>query len=218
MSKLRDYLTGFITAILFIFSVFSYAIDLSGPSTEWAVALEGNSFDLGDDTQSAGAIDLVGSDGSGKFLPALSLSYDDKNTPDTSDDEVAFRFCGDQVLNEIGLFTGRLWIGLDIETDNDLDAFVQVKGDDGSYSLSVFAAGNSANNSPDSSSISAGQLVKSLTLGTDLSIDSTLSVDGANSFNGDVDDDGSPDYFVTVKGKRQLWRCLLFLILLYIYL
>ncbi len=192
-------------------------IPLSDDSTSWIPVLDGLNFDPGNDYQAGGAGELVGTNSLTGGSPTLSLplfytKYDDKGTPATADDEVAFRFRVDgagEALDGSGNFeySTNTWIGMDVDLDNSLDVFLLVKGKTGAYTLRVFEGGGDTNTSPSTSSITNPTDfptdLSPLTFGTDFHYDKTgtiegyaASVDGVSS-NANIDGDNNADFFVS---------------------
>ena len=88
-------------ATLFSASAFA-AIDLTTVSTSWTTVLVGDKFDPGNDQQATASIDVLGN----ATNPMFYMEYDDQGTPDTTDDEVGFRFRGDNIADNRGDFSG----------------------------------------------------------------------------------------------------------------
>ena len=167
------------------------AIDLLSTSDTWAQVLVGNKFDPGQDTQALAAVDLTGFG----TMPLFYMKYDDGTTPgDTSDDEVAFRFRADHAVNNQGEFDGYIWIGLDVDSDNDIDAFMMLVGKNGAYSMDVYDAGSGGNISPNTTSIDSGSIIP-VTTGFSFNHSLITVIDTAST--ADLDADGDPDYLIT---------------------
>ncbi len=202
-----------IIALLTSLTIYSTPITLNGPSSDWFVIMEGEKFDPGNDVQAQADVDLVGrgpipTDGSSpEVVGGLYYQFDDNATPAIlTDDEIAFRVRADDNVfkNGTGPYDGTIWIGMDVDADNDLDVFIQVKGNGkaGQSTLSVYEAGNGANTSPSTTTIGNGSTLLTFTDNVDLLIDTTLNIDGALAGGtplGDVDQDGVPDQFVNFR-------------------
>lgn len=178
-------------------------IDLTGPVSSWDIIMQGTAFDPGNDQQASSnpGVDIVGTD-----LDATMLTiYDDKGTPgDTSDDELAFRVRVGGA-NSQGGFGGNLWIGMDVDLDGDLDAFIGMDGDgktgasfDGQ--VQVYEAGNDLNTSPSTSSaINPVWVADLLDNGTNYSFDTVDGITDPNASNTDINGDLDTDRFISFK-------------------
>ncbi len=171
----------------------SGAIDLTSASDTWSSVLVGDNFDQGQDTQAAAAVDLTGFG----TMPLFFMKYDDAGTTsDSSDDEVAFRFRADNAVDNQGKFSGYIWIALDVDTDNDIDAFMMLVGKNGAYKLDVYDAGTGANVSPSTTDINSSSISPVLT-GFTFHHDLVNSIDATG--NPDMDNDSDPDYLISYK-------------------
>ncbi|MCK0153765.1 Ig-like domain-containing protein [Alcanivorax sp. S6407] len=178
-------------------------IDLTGPVSSWDIIMQGTAFDPGNDQQASSnpGVDIVGTD-----LDATMLTiYDDKGTPgDTSDDELAFRVRVGGA-NSQGGFGGNLWIGMDVDLDGDLDAFIGMDGDgktgasfDGQ--VRVYEAGNDLNTSPSTSSaINPVWVADLLDNGTNFSFDTVDNITDPLRSTDDINLDGNTDRFISFK-------------------
>lgn len=178
-------------------------IDLTGPVGNWDIVMKGTAFDPGNDQQASSnpGVDIVGTD-----LDATMLTiYDDKGTlADTSDDELAFRVRVGGA-NSQGAFGGNLWIGMDVDLDGDLDAFIGMDGDgktgasfDGN--VNVYEAGNDLNTSPSTSSAINPVLIGTLLdNGTNFSVDTVDAITDPNASTTDINIDGMADRFISFK-------------------
>lgn len=170
------------------------AIDLTSASSAWSEVLVGGNFDPGEDQQAAASVDLTGFGA----VPLFYMKYDDGGTPgaaNSSDDEVAFRFRADNAEKN-GDFSGYIWIGLDIDSDTDIDAFMMLIGKNGAYSLDVYDSGAGLNTSPSNTDLTSGSQT-SVTTGFALSHDLITNIDTGG--NADVDGDSDPDYLISYK-------------------
>ncbi|WP_165791730.1 tandem-95 repeat protein [Thalassospira marina] len=183
---------------------------MSAASTNFAEVLKGASFDPGQDTQATAAVDLVG-DASNAML---YIKYDDNGTTGTtSDDEIYFRLRTDHSADKSQGFSGYAWMGMDVDGDGDLDAFLMAFGTSQGFSINVYSAGTGANNSPSTTSLDSQNPVAIVTKEA-VSVDATGSVlnhsSSASSYfgrvadidsgaNGNIDNDGDTDYFLTFK-------------------
>jgi len=170
-------------------SVFA-SIDLTTVNTSWTTVLAGDRFDAGNDQQATASIDLLGN---GSY-PMFYMEYDDLGTPDTSDDEVAFRFRGDQVVNSKGEYKGYIWIGLDFDLDGSIDSFMVLSGDGTStgQACTVYDSdGSKANDSPSTTALISSPNYP-VTAGFEFHL--TPATD-----NPDIDGDSDPDYIVSYK-------------------
>lgn len=182
-----------LTAALLITPIAVLAnIDLTSPGSDWTPVLAGDQLDPGQDTQATASVDLTGySD-----TPLFYMKYDDNGTEtDKADDLVAFRFRGDNALDSRGRFTGYIWIGLDVDSDNDLDAFMMLEGKNGYYNVAVYDAGSGANISPSTTDISHDSEL--VTSGFAFSHAAVSSVDALT--NPDIDGDGDADYLISYQ-------------------
>jgi len=191
-------------------SVLTTAMDAA--SSNFSEVLKGTTFDPGQDIQAQAAIDLTG-DGSNAML---YMKYDDQGTAgDTSDDELYIRLRTDQSLDNNDKFNGYAWMGMDVDSDGDLDAFLMAIGTSQGFSINIYNGGSGANTSPsttelDSSPSQTTALISNETItvsetsGGDFISSSSTShmmkkvadVDGGT---GDADSDGNADYFLTFK-------------------
>ncbi len=119
--------------------------DMTSASTNFSEVLKGATFDPGGDTQAQAAADLVGDDNNAM----LYIKYDDQGTAgDTSDDEIYLRVRTDNSADKSQGFSGYTWMGMDVDSDGDLDAFLMAFGTSQGFSINVYNAGTGANVSP----------------------------------------------------------------------
>lgn len=164
------------------------AIDLTSVSSGWSTLLQGPTFDAGNDQQATAAIDVLGD----ADHPMFYMEFDDQGTASGADDEVAFRFRGDQVVNKKGFFTGYLWIGLDFDDDAAIDNFMVLDGDgSGSATVTVYDSTDGFNTSPSTTALDSSSGVP---VTTGFSFFRELASDVP-----DIDGDGDPDYIVSYK-------------------
>ncbi|RDH80768.1 MAG: hypothetical protein DIZ80_17230 [endosymbiont of Galathealinum brachiosum] len=190
--NLNKYITLFILSILFT-SPAHAVIDLQSSSDTWAEVLVGNNFDPGQDTQAVAAVDLTGFG----TTPLFYMKYDDSGTPaDTSDDEVAFRFRADHAVDNKGEFDGYIWIGLDVDSDNDIDAFMMLVGKSGVYNVDVYDAGNGTNTSPSTTDINSASITP-VTAGFTFDHNLITTIDATGT--ADLDGDTELDYLISYK-------------------
>ncbi|MEN8169254.1 MAG: JDVT-CTERM domain-containing protein [Pseudomonadota bacterium] len=184
------YLPPLLAAVL-VSSPALAAIDLASPSDTWSSVLVGDNFDPGQDTQAVAAVDLTGFG----TTPLFYMKYDDGGTAgDTTDDTVAFRFRADNAVDNKGAFSGYIWIGMDVDLDNDIDAFMMLVGKNGAYSLDVYDAGTGANTSPNTTDVNAAsQTAVTTGFGFNHSLITSIDVGGI----ADQDADGDPDYLIS---------------------
>ncbi|MDX1805037.1 MAG: cadherin repeat domain-containing protein, partial [Alcanivorax sp.] len=178
-------------------------IHLDSSVDDWDVIVRQAACDPGNDQQASAnsGIDLVGTENDACFYTL----YDDKgSTADLSDDELAFRVrVGGS--NARGGFGGYLWIGMDVDRDGDLDAFLNVHGDGKpgalfSGELSVYEAGSDRNTSPSTSSARNPLLIATLhDDGSNFSFDTVDAITDPAVGNADINGDGMADRFVSFK-------------------
>ena len=175
----------------------SATIDLTTVSG-WSTVLQGPDLDHGNDQQATASIDLLGNE----FYPMFYMEFDENVQGDPSDDEVAFSFRGDKVVDNQGDFKGYLWIGLDFDNDGIIDSFMVLNGDGtaSGQTLTVYDSDSSkANDSPSTTSLLT-TTATAVTTGfafyhtTTTDNPATASVDET-----DMDADGDPDYIVSYK-------------------
>ncbi|MEK9947149.1 MAG: DUF4347 domain-containing protein, partial [Alphaproteobacteria bacterium] len=208
--QIGEITTAFLDGEGYFDSVLTTAMDAA--SSNFSEVLKGTTFDPGQDIQAQAAIDLTG-DGSNAML---YMKYDDQGTAgDTSDDELYIRLRTDQSLDNNDKFNGYAWMGMDVDSDGDLDAFLMATGTSQGFSINIYNAGSGANTSPsttelDSSPSQTTALISNETItvsetsGGDFISSSSTShmmkkvadVDGGT---GDADSDGNADYFLTFK-------------------
>ncbi|MDX1804054.1 MAG: Ig-like domain-containing protein [Alcanivorax sp.] len=178
-------------------------ITLAGPVSDWDVIMQGAAFDPGNDQQASSnpGVDLVGTDQDA----TLFTIYDDKGTTaDIGDDELAFRVRVGGA-NSQGAFGGYIWIGIDVDLDGDLDAFIGVNGNGKtgtqfSGNVNVYDAGTDLNTSPSTSSATNPVTVATLQdNGTNFSFDTVDSVTDPSASNTDINLDTKTDRFISFK-------------------
>ena len=190
-------ITFLLTLLLSSFQL-SAAVDLTAASSSWVTVLVGPNFDVGQDTQATAAVDLTGFGA----VPLFYMQYDDGGTPgsaNSSDDEIAFRFRADNAVltsgPNSGAFAGYIWIGIDIDTDADIDAFMMLAGKNGVYTLDVYDSDTGLNTSPSTTSLSGS--ATPVTTGFSLFHGIVTNIDIAGNPN--IDGDSDPDYLISYK-------------------
>jgi len=141
-------------ALLMVSTSLFAAIDLT-TVTGWSTVLVGADLDHGNDQQASASIDLLGN----ATYPMFYMEFDDLGDTVDSNDEVAFSFRADNVVDTQGDFKGYLWIGLDFDNDGAIDAFMVLNGDGtaNGQSLTVYDSDSTkSNNSPSTTSLLAG--------------------------------------------------------------
>ncbi|MGB1221295.1 MAG: Ig-like domain-containing protein, partial [Alcanivoracaceae bacterium] len=174
-------------------------LTLSGSTADWDVILEGAQFDPGNDQQAqsnAGA-DLVGS----ATDATLYTIYDDNGTPFDTDDEVAFRIRVGG--SKSGSFSTFIWMGVDLDLDGDVDAFITIDGNGKTGAqfagdVQVYSAGTGQNTSPSTSDASNPSVAVALVDGTNFSFDQVSdTIDPGTTL--DINGDAENDWFISYK-------------------
>ena len=178
-------------------------INLAGPVSSWDIVMKGAAFDPGNDQQASAnpGVDIVGTD----FDATLFTIYDDKGTVGTTaDDELAFRVRVGGA-NSQGAFGGYMWIGMDVDLDGDLDAFIGMSGNGKtgaqfSGAVNAYEAGTGLNTSPSTSSADNPVLVATLLdNGTNYSFDTVNGTTDPLASSTDINLDAVTDRFVSFK-------------------
>ncbi len=177
--------------LLFSTPVFA-VINLASSSTTWTQVLRGNNFDPAFDAQSTSSVDLFGT----SVSPHYYMKYDDGGSIDPSDDEIAFRF---RVVQTGGIFfNGNIWVGLDVDSDNDIDAFVLLNSRFSFSTLSIYDTGISQNNSP---ALTSNDVSTQVFLNDGFAFNYTLVSVIDSLGNEDNDEGGAQVYYVSYKIK-----------------
>ena len=159
-------------------------------ATPWTTVFTGSNYDFSNDMQAAGGADLIGSDGHG----ALYTNFDDKGTTGTSDDMLAFRV---RLTDGGSSFSKVVFVGMDVNADGALDAFVGVDNQGGTPLLRIWDAGTGANISPSTTSVVTTTYSYAETT-ANYAFTAVSSTSDPN-WNGvtDIDGGGGTDYFVS---------------------
>ena len=175
---------------------FSARADLimNSSTTNWVVvSYAGRVPDYYDDQQTGiPAADIVETNG----LPALYYAFDGAGTSSTTDGQMGFRLrLGTGVAAG---FNRVVHIGLDADTDGDIDLFVSVDNQGSTPYIRLFNPGTGLNTSPNTTTIDSQHPIVSYGEGS--SNYSYLAVSLAldpTAFTLDADSDGSTDYFLS---------------------
>ncbi|MGR5133587.1 SdrD B-like domain-containing protein, partial [Vibrio alfacsensis] len=169
-------------------------IELNGPSSEWLPILVGDRFDPVDDEQSqTSGLDLVGN----AMHPSLYSQYDDKGTPEESDDEIGFRFrVGADSDDNVYL------IGLDANHDGTVDLFISADSRGNTRAIALWGSGNCnqdlCNNGPSTTTI-ANKPTFTENYTADNYYFAPVSTLDSNVTDSDVGDLDGEDHFVSYK-------------------
>ncbi len=160
-------------------------INLASSSATWTQVLRGNNFDPAFDAQTSSSVDMFGT----SVSPHYYMKYDDNGSLNSSDDEIAFRF---RVVQTGGaFFNGNIWVGLDVDSDSDIDAFILLNSRFSFSTLSVYDTGVSQNDSPVSTSNNTGTRAA---LNNGFAFNYTL-VSAIDSLGEEDDDEGGAQLF-----------------------
>ena len=194
--------------------VYAAAINITGSSADWAVVMEGAQFDPGNDLQANNKdADIVGD----ATHTTMWMSYDDKADADATNDEVGFRIrLGG--TNSDDSFGAYLWIGIDVDLDNDIDVFLRISGDGQSFDTvnetaqnklfdgqaEILPAGAGDNASPDSTTADTANITTVASYVYNVDINNTIAFAPVtttldpNTTVTDLDGDGV-DQFLSFK-------------------
>ena len=173
-------------------------IDLVGNSADWSIVMNGSQFDVAADQQANSSdLELVG----GVNLPLLYTQYDDNGTPaDTTDDVIAYRVrvSGQQKSD---YSNGYLFIGFDLDLDDDLDFYLSVSGKTNGGGIVAWDPGTDLNISPSTTSIDNPTQIEVLDFTALTGNFAYVPVDAMTDPTSVFDSDGSngADYFINFK-------------------
>ena len=184
--------SAFILLLLIGTTLARAEIFVNGPTIDWAVVqYPGVTSDWPTDQQAnAPDLEIVGD----ATHPAIYTQFDDAETSDPADGEIAFRLrvSGAKKTTE---YAGYAWIGVDVDIDGALDIFLIASKN----TIGIYDAGSDTNTSPNTTSVSKtpdwSTPSTSLNFGW---VPVSLTTDPAVT-NTDVDNAGGTDYFVSFK-------------------
>jgi MYXO-CTERM domain-containing protein len=183
-------------AALCLTVVSARAASVSAPSSAWTV-LNGNYDYIADQQTGQPESDIVGVGTNAGFF----TTFNNNGTASNTDGTIGFRIR----LDENGgnknspAFTRVAWIGIDANADAVLDVFVGL-GMQGSNSvLGIYDAGNSANTSPDTTSISSTAAYNYTVTATNYNYRPVdYLTDGGTTNDVTTSSTGDPDYYLSV--------------------
>ena len=174
---------------------FASIVDVTSPTTDWTpLAYGSNNPDPSNDQQTgSGEGDIVGN----IDHPSLYTAFGDAGTLSLTDGTIGFRVRLGADDNPAG-FKGAVVVGIDANHDGALDLFIGVNNSGSCDMIGIFAPGNGANTSPNTTTIVSTPLFSYAITASNyswLAVNTTIdpTVGTATDLNGD----GKNDYFLT---------------------
>ena len=160
-------------------------------------------YDYNVDQQTGqGQSDIVGT----ATDPGFYTAYDDGGTAgSTGDDYIAFRIRTNDQNGNKDYYGGYLWVGIDADGDNDIDAYINYTASNSSTTVSIYGPGAGLNNSPSTSTVTAPNNTAAYVWTNPTGYDQSnyravdTLIDGGTTTNAGSPDDTSVDWYVTFQ-------------------
>jgi hypothetical protein len=170
-------------------------VDVTSPTTDWTpIAYGSNNPDPSNDQQTgSGEGDIVGNINH----PSLYTAFGDAGTLSLTDGTIGFRVRVGADDNPAG-FKGAFFVGIDANHDGALDLFIGVNNSGSSDMIGIFAPGNGANTSPNTTTIVSTPLFSYTITASNYSwLAVNTTIDPSVGTSTDLNGDGKTDYFLT---------------------
>ena len=177
------------------------AATVSDPSTVWT-ALAGNYDYLADQQTGQASGDIVGATGNAGFF----TTFNDNGSASNTDGTLGFRLRLDDAGGNKNspVFDRVAWVGLDANNDAVLDAFIGLGMQGSSSTLGIYAPGNSANTSPNTTSIASAAAVAYTIGASNYNYRAVnYNTDGGTTNDATPSTADDPDYYVSFMVNFQ---------------